>query len=134
MLVYHWQYPYQYWTIMSAAFGFTSALWSICFQSFSARTKWITSLLSIQIAVFLASIPGAVLWAYHDMRAGIFHGFFGSLAYMLYWIPTGVLVGQLLMLVSVPFNLIAVFCALVIINKWGARMVSLIKKPQNEFK
>jgi hypothetical protein len=124
MNLYHWQHPYAFWLVLSISFALVAATWVRFFSARERKWRILTSIMTIPIAVFIASIPGAMLWAYYDMQAGHFQGWPGSLQYMLNWVPTGIAVGQILMFNSTPFNLVTGILAVVLLNKWGTHIAS----------
>jgi hypothetical protein len=119
MIDYQSEYPYQYWAVMSLSFGLVAALWARMFSGSGRWTRRISGLAVIPVATVLASVPGAMLWAFHDMLAGRFQGFPGSLNYMIRWIPEGLYVGLALMVISIPFNVIMTCVGLYLMHRWG---------------
>jgi hypothetical protein len=72
MHAYHYEYPYQYWAILSVTFGLIASFWLKFSNGKNIFVRLISSLFTFPAAVLLASIPGSMLWAFHDMQAGFF--------------------------------------------------------------
>ncbi len=68
--LYYNQYPYQYIFIVAVTYGLVATLWV---RSRGHLRGWrrVTSIgAAIFIVIVVASIPGGILWAVHDIQAG----------------------------------------------------------------
>ena len=106
MFMYHEQHPYQYIGIVAIVFGLLGMMWFHYCGHSVGRRRWITILITIILVVLLSSIPGGILWKIHDMQAGYFTE--GSIFWndLCWGAVTGLSVGWLVILTSIPYNLI----------------------------
>jgi hypothetical protein len=109
---YHWEYPATYWWVMSFCFGTIAAVWKLVFVNSKKWLRIMTGVSVVPVSVVLASIPASMLWVYHDIQAGRYHGGGGVFEYMLQQIPVGFKLALPLYVISVPFNIITTACAL----------------------
>ncbi len=73
MFTYHYEYPVLYWWVMSFCFGIVATLWKALTFFFRPKLQVMTGILVIPLSILLASIPGSMLWAFHDWSAGRQH-------------------------------------------------------------
>ena len=110
MFDYHNQYPYQYILVVAVVYGIIATLWA-CFwgSTQTGRTRGLCILSVLGLTVLCSSVPGGMLWSFHDMQAGYFPE--GSqFWYTLSWGAShGFGLGWLVFLLSFPYNILCTF-------------------------
>jgi hypothetical protein len=117
MFMYHEEHPLQYIAVVSGVFGIIGTLWLRCFGDTTGWKRWISMFSAIGLTIIIASIPGGVLWKIHDMQAGYFPEgarFWGDL---LWGAKEGLIVGWLVVVASVPYNIVGLAAGLLILHK-----------------
>jgi len=127
MFMYHEAHPFQYIGIVAVVFGILGAGWVRFFGVTEGWKRWVSILLCIVFTIFVASVPGGILWKIHDMQAGYFTE--GARFWRdLWWgAKEGLLVGWFVMLISIPYNLIGIVIGTLLLHKLPS-IVSRITK------
>ncbi|WP_297227720.1 hypothetical protein [uncultured Desulfovibrio sp.] len=118
MFCYHWEYPNHYIALVCLIYALLAAAFTPCIARRPSLAIWI-----VLAAPLLASPLGGMLWHLHDMLTGYFpNSWLEKL--LLDGALEGAGLGWLIVLLSVPFNLI---CAILGIR--GTRRVALSLYP-----
>ena len=67
---YHHQHPYQYILVVAVVYGLVATLWVRFFGYLGGWKRMVSIGAVILISLLVASIPGEILWAIHDIQAG----------------------------------------------------------------
>lgn len=106
MFMYHETYPFQYIAVIAFTYAVIAAGFVIRWRHLSGWRQGVAIISIILLSVFVASVPGGVLWKIHDMQAGYFTT--GSQFWSdLFWgASTGLKIGWLVIALSLPYNII----------------------------
>jgi hypothetical protein len=108
MFLYHIQHPYQYITVVAFSYGVIATLWA---HSWGTQTGWkrgVCIIGVIGITIIMSSIPGGMLWAFHDMQAGFFPEGQQFWTHLMWGATTGLRLGWLIIAYSIPYNMIGI--------------------------
>lgn len=112
---YHMIYPLQFMAIPCFVFSALAVLFLNKFNSISLSKQILLTLFIIALTVIISSMPGGMLWHFHDMRAGYFPSNWGW-KIVRYGFREGMQIGWLIILLSVPYNIIGAFTAFFIMK------------------
>lgn len=120
MFLYHEAHPFQYIAVVSIAFGVLGAFWFAVFGGTTGWRRWLSIFATIILTILAASVPGGVLWKIHDMQAGYFPE--GSRFWddLLWGAQAGLETGWLVILFSLPYNLIGFGIAAALLHRLPA--------------
>lgn len=108
MFLYHYQHPYQYIAIVSLTYGGIATIWASCWGTQAGWTRRLSIFSVMGITIICSSIPGGMLWVFHDMQAGFFpegQQFWNAL---VWGAITGLKVGWIIIAFSIPYNIIGI--------------------------
>lgn len=106
MFMYHAQHPFQYIAIFCAVFAAGLASVLACWPRARQWPAWALTSLVLLLTVLLGSALGGALWSLHDMQAGFFPPSHRLWQDVGWGVQSGVQVGWLVLLLSVPFNVL----------------------------
>lgn len=106
MFEYHNQHPYQYIAIVAVAYGLTAAVWAR-FLGHLTGVKRVGSIVAVMlVALFLASVPGGLLWGIHDIQAGFVPPLPVMRRNLMWAATTGLTFGWVIIGLSIPYNIL----------------------------
>jgi H+/Cl- antiporter ClcA len=105
---YHNGQPLQYIAIIAVVFGAFGALWIKYFGQSRGRRKWLTMTMVIVLTIVGSSPIGGILWHIHDMQHGFIPAGAKIWGKLIDGIIGGLLIGWIIVLLSIPLNLIGV--------------------------
>ncbi|WP_420453924.1 hypothetical protein [Rubrivirga sp.] len=108
MHTYHVQHPFAFLALASVVFGVVGAGWVRAFGRSVGVRRWASAVGAIALTVVVASVPGGVLWVAYDMAAGFVPDGPAFWSQIGWGAATGLQVGWLVALTSVPFNVLGV--------------------------
>ncbi len=117
MFMYHEEHPLQYIGIVAVVFGILGAIWWRNFGDAIGLKRWISILACVALTILIASVPGGILWAIHDMQAGFFPEGSRFWSDLRWGAKEGLLVGWLVILMSIPYNLIGLAAGTALLHK-----------------
>lgn len=106
MFMYHAQHPIQYIALFCAVFAAGLALILACWPRARRWPAWALTALVLLLTVLLGSALGGALWSLHDMQAGYFPPSHRLWQQVGEGVASGLQVGWLVLLLSVPFNVL----------------------------
>jgi hypothetical protein len=106
MFLYHYVHPYQYIFIVSVIYSIIATIWSYFFHQTSGFRRFSGIIMLLLLSLLVSSVAGGMLWKIHDMQAGFFTTGFRFMNDMLWGARYGFLLGWLLALLSIPYNII----------------------------
>jgi len=118
---YHWQYPYQYISIISIVYAILATIWTHYFHYSIKEKKYLSITILLVITILIGSILCGILWGIHDT---IIYG--PSIRYplkklfiknILQGATGGFLVGWIVVLLSFPYNIIMFIWGIIITTK-----------------
>jgi len=121
MILYHYQHPYQYILLVAVCYGLTASLWAVFFGHLRGRLRVISICAVIAGALLLASVPGGLLWALHDIQAGFVPPEAILVGNLLWAAGAGLTFGWAILALSVPYNLAGLVMGCVVTHlgeKW----------------
>ena len=116
MPAYHWEYPIAYIAIPCFFYGIFATIFT---KKFIKLAIWGQVLITFAIAILtiVASSPfGGMLWHYHNMKAGYFPANWADIIFKDGFIH-GIMLGWLIILLSIPYNVIGLIISYFIIKK-----------------
>jgi SanA protein len=106
MFLYHWAHPMQYIGVVALCYALVATIWTVFMKRMrTGLTRFLEILSVILVSLVLACPLGGMLWHFHDMQAGFFPSFWQRK--LLSGFSEGLLLGPLLILLSIPFNIIS---------------------------
>ncbi|WP_138432784.1 hypothetical protein [Winogradskyella algicola] len=122
MFLYHWEYPISFIAIPCFFYGILATIFAKTFLSQTIAKQILLTLVIITLTIFLSSPFGGMLWHYYDMKAGYFPS-----NWILKMIKNGFVqgleIGWLIILLSVPYNILgAITCYF--LTKKGSELFS----------
>lgn len=108
MFLYHEVHPEQYIAIVSAAYGFSALIWTFRFGKKKGFARYFSMLAMMFLAIAIASPVGGILWTFHDMQVGFFPDRDVMINHFCDGAVTGLEIGWLIILLSIPYNLIGI--------------------------
>ena len=106
MLGYHHLFPFQYIALVTAVFSTTLVSFYKLIKNIIGWKLNISILALIILSVFIASVPGGILWTFHDMQAGFFPKGSAFCEDVMEGAYAGLRLGWEIVGLSVPYNLI----------------------------
>ncbi len=106
MFLYDEDHPFQYLSVVAITYALIA---TACVLRWPCLVGWRRTLaiFAIMVAtVLVASIPGGILWKIHDMQAGFFTTGARFWSDLFWGASTGLQVGWLVVLLSLPYNII----------------------------
>lgn len=117
MFMYHEKHAFQYIGLVAVVFGAVGTVWHEWLGSCTGWRRWLSILAVMVVTILLASAPGGVLYAIHDMQAGYFpegQRFWNA----LWWgAGQGLVLGWLVILASIPYNLLGVIIGALVLHR-----------------
>lgn len=117
MFLYHWEHPYQYILVVSIIYGILATIWSYYFYGLKTWKRFLSIIGLLVLTIIISSVPCGVLWVIHDAQAGYFPETSYFIKNLLWGAKTGLYVGWLVVVLSIPYNLIMLIFGIVITNK-----------------
>ena len=117
MFMYHEAHPFQYIGIVAIVFGIIGSVWVRYFGATEEWKRWLSILLCIMLTILVSSVPGGILWKIHDMQAGYFTEGARFWSDLWWGAKEGLLVGWLVILIPIPYNLIGVLIGGLLLHK-----------------
>lgn len=107
MHLYHEQHAYQYLLLVALVYGAMASLWA-CYLGKTQKgwTRRASILGVMALTIICSSIPGGMLWVIHGVQAGYFPGVEQFLKNLWWGASTGLSVGWLIFMLSIPYNLL----------------------------
>ncbi|MDB6110408.1 MAG: hypothetical protein JWR69_2158 [Pedosphaera sp.] len=108
MFLYHEAHPFQYIAVVAFIYALIATVCVARWPHLAGWRRFATIICIIVATVFVASVPGGVLWKIHDMQAGFFTTgarFWNDLSWGA---STGLQIGWLVIALSLPYNIIGV--------------------------
>ncbi|MEZ5647993.1 MAG: hypothetical protein R3E60_03440 [Alphaproteobacteria bacterium] len=105
MFMYHEEHPFSYIAVVCFVYAGVATIAGLWVRRHRLRKKLLAWLV-IPVTILLASIPGGMLWVIHDMAAGHFLTGLHLYRYLAWGAVTGLKVGWLIILLSVPYNIL----------------------------
>lgn len=115
MYRYHWLHPYQFMFIPCFVFSALTALFSDKFKKVSVGKQVGLTFLIIFLTILISSPLGGMLWHLHDMLTGYFPKKW-LWKIIRYGFREGLQMGWLIIVFSVPYNIIGIFTGFFIIR------------------
>lgn len=106
MFLYHASHPYQYIAVATFTYSFVASCCIIKWPQAKGRWKAVLIIGILISSVFLASVPGGVLWKIHDMQAGFFPEWSRFWSDLYWGASTGLKSGWLILALSIPYNIL----------------------------
>jgi hypothetical protein len=128
MFMYHEEHPFQYIAIVSVVFGFVGMFWLKVFGKTMGMRRWCSIFAAIGLTIVVASIPGGILWKIHDMQAGYFTQGERFWEDLLWGARQGLMLGWLVILASIPYNLIGIGIGALILHRLASIEARMNKK------
>lgn len=124
MFCYHMTHPFQYIGVVALVYSFIATPVVFRFGKIEGgrRRAAITGI--IIASVLVASVPGGVLWVIHDMQAGYFPEGGAFWRRLMWGAQAGPTAGLLVILYSLPYNLIGIVCGY-LITRHGFKLASV---------
>lgn len=116
MFLYHEDHPFQYIGLIAVIYGAMGSFWYAHWSNTTGRKRFLTILATIIITIAIASPLGGALWVIHDMQAGYFPQ--GRMFWdAIQWgALEGLRLGWLIMLVSIPFNIMGLLAGMFLLH------------------
>ena len=106
MFLYHYSHPMQYIGVVAACYALVATIWTVFMKRIrTGLTRFLEILFVIIVSLALACPLGGMLWHFHDMQAGFFPSFW--LRKLLEGLSEGLQLGPVLILLSIPFNILS---------------------------
>ncbi|MCH2206851.1 MAG: hypothetical protein MK132_13415 [Lentisphaerales bacterium] len=105
MFIYHSSHPYQYIYLVALILGVAATVWFRFFTKLEGIKKFISVIATLVMIILLVSISGGILWTIHYMYEGYFPEGLLFWKSILLGAIDGFVLGGLIILVSVPFNI-----------------------------
>lgn len=110
MFLYHEQHSSQYLFLVSLVYACIAAAWSYRIGTTQkGLTRAVSILCVMLLTLVVSSIPGGMLWVVHDVQAGFFPGVSQFLKALWWGATTGLVLGWMIFLLSIPFNIVCLF-------------------------
>jgi len=126
MFMYHAQHPMQYIALFCAVYAAGLALILGAWPTARRWPAWVLTTLVLLLTVLLGSALGGALWALHDMQAGYFPPGNRRWQHMRWGMQSGLEVGWLVLLLSLPFNVLSL-PAFYAAGRYGSRQFHRLK-------
>jgi hypothetical protein len=107
MYLYHWEYPLQFIAVPCFVFSVLAAVFSNKFKKAAFAKQTLIMLAIVLLTILISSPLGGMLWHLHDMLAGHFPSKW-LWKMIRYGFREGIQLGWLIILLSVPYNIIGV--------------------------
>jgi hypothetical protein len=122
MHLYHYSYPFQYILVVAVAYGLVTTIWARFLGHLTGWKRALSIIAVMLLSLIVASVPGGILWAIHDIQAG-FVPQPSILRENLIWAgTTGLVLGWLIVLLSIPYNIICGLFAF-LLTHFGQRYI-----------
>lgn len=106
MFLYHYTHPMQYIGVVAACYALVATIWTVFMKRMRTGLKRFLEILSVILVSLVLACPlGGMLWHFHDMQAGFVPSFWQQK--LLNGFSEGLLLGPILILLSIPFNIIS---------------------------
>jgi len=117
MYSYHEEHAFQYIGLVAVIFGAVGTVWHEWLGSWRGWRRWLSILAVMVVTILLASAPGGVLYAIHDMQAGYFpEG--ERFRDALWWgAEQGLMLGWLVILASIPYNVTGLVIGALVLHR-----------------
>lgn len=116
MFSYHWEYPISFIAIPCFFYGILAIIFTKMFLRQTVFKQILLTLLIVTLTILISSPFGGMLWHYYDMKAGYF-----PLNWILKMIKNGFSqgfeVGWLIILLSVPYNILGIIACYFLTKK-----------------
>jgi hypothetical protein len=117
MFPYHWAHPFQYIFIVATVYSLLASTWATFWSDASGWRRWLQITLVLGISIMASSIPGGILWKFHDMQAGFFPEGSRMVSDFLWGAEAGLWVGPVIVLLSIPLNALALISGYVVTHR-----------------
>ncbi|MBE9060065.1 hypothetical protein [cf. Phormidesmis sp. LEGE 11477] len=107
MYLYHERHPYQYLLLVAIVYGCLATMWAHYAGKAQRGWKRAGSIIGVMVlTIICSSVPGGMLWVFHDTQAGFFPGMNRFLNNLWWGAGAGLSVGWLIFMLSIPYNVL----------------------------
>ena len=117
MFMYHEEHAFEYIGLVAVIFGAVGTVWHRYLGGWTGWKRWLSIIAVMVVTILLASAPGGVLYAIHDMQAGYFpEG--ERFRDALWWgAEQGLMLGWLVILGSIPYNVLGLIIGALVLHR-----------------